>query len=95
MNRSWKRWARKLIHFSALSWCRACSIARGGRNVDHFDVMTTLIDWVEAGVVPERIEAARIENGEVVRTRPLCSYPEVAVYEGNGSTDEAENFTCQ
>ena len=68
---------------------------RGGRNVDHFDVMTTLIDWVEAGVVPERIDAARIENGEVVRTRPLCPYPEVAVYKGNGSTDEAENFICQ
>ena len=68
---------------------------RGGRNVDHFDVMTTLIDWVEAGVVPERIDAARIENGEVVRTRPLCPYPEVAVYKGNGSTDMAENFTCQ
>ena len=68
---------------------------RGGRNVDHFDVMTTLIDWVEAGIVPERIDAARIENGEVVRTRPLCPYPEVAVYKGNGSTDMAENFTCQ
>ena len=68
---------------------------RGGRNVDHFDVMTTLIDWVEAGIMPERIEAARIENGEVVRTRPLCPYPQVAAYRGKGSTDKAENFACQ
>ena len=67
---------------------------RGGRNVDHFDVMTTLIDWVEAGVVPDSIPAARIENGEVVRTRPLCPWPKVASYNKRGSTDSAENFVC-
>ena len=68
---------------------------RGGRNVDHFDVMTTLIDWVEAGVTPERIEAARIEDDKVVRTRPLCPYPKAADYKGKGSIDNAENFVCR
>jgi feruloyl esterase len=33
-------------------------------------------------------------NGKVVRTRPLCPYPEVARYKGAGSIDEAENFRC-
>ena len=66
----------------------------GGRNVDHFDVMTTLIDWVEAGLSPDRIDAARIEEGKVVRTRPLCPYPQVARYRKRGSTDKAENFVC-
>jgi hypothetical protein len=36
----------------------------------------------------------RIEDG-VVRTRPLCPYPQVARYRGTGSTDEAANFTCK
>jgi hypothetical protein len=34
-------------------------------------------------------------NGAVVRTRPLCPYPQVATYKGSGSTDEASNFTCE
>jgi len=30
----------------------------------------------------------------VVRTRPLCPYPQVARYKGSGSIDESANFTC-
>jgi hypothetical protein len=30
----------------------------------------------------------------VTRTRPLCPYPQTAVYNGSGSTDDAANFTC-
>jgi feruloyl esterase len=52
------------------------------------------VNWVEAGKAPERIEAARVVAGKTVRTRPLCAYPLVARYKGNGSTDEASNFAC-
>ena len=31
----------------------------------------------------------------VLRTRPLCPYPKVAVYDGSGSTDDAANFNCR
>jgi feruloyl esterase len=34
-------------------------------------------------------------HGAVDRTRPLCAYPDVAVYKGTGSADEAANFTCR
>jgi len=27
-------------------------------------------------------------------TRPLCPYPQVARYKGQGDTNEAENFEC-
>jgi len=30
----------------------------------------------------------------IVRTRPLCAYPLVARYRGNGSTDDDANFVC-
>jgi feruloyl esterase len=30
----------------------------------------------------------------VARTRPLCPYPQIAKYNGSGSTDEAANFSC-
>jgi feruloyl esterase len=39
--------------------------------------------------------ASRVEHGKVVRTRPLCPYPQAATYRGNGSTDEAKNFVCR
>ena len=32
--------------------------------------------------------------GRIVRTRPLCPYPQTAIYKGTGSTDDAASFTC-
>jgi len=65
----------------------------GGVNVDRFDGMAALINWVEGGHAPDMIPASRIENGKVTRTRPLCPYPQVARYEG-GDIDRAESFRC-
>lgn len=58
------------------------------------DLDAALVRWVEKGVAPERVIAAKMKGAEVERTRPLCAYPLVARYKGNGSTDEAANFTC-
>jgi feruloyl esterase len=30
-----------------------------------------------------------------VRTRPLCPYPQVAKWNGTGSSDDAANFSCR
>src|SRR5688572_8683961 len=48
-----------------------------------------LVNWVENGIAPEQILAA---GGG--RTRPLCPYPQTAIYNGTGSTDDAANFHC-
>ncbi len=40
------------------------------------------------------MEARQIEKGKIVRTRPLCPYPQVARYKGQGSIDDAANFSC-
>jgi feruloyl esterase len=66
----------------------------GGPGPDRFDALTALESWVERGVVPESITASKQREGTIVRSRPLCPYPEVAVYDGAGSTDLAENFYC-
>jgi feruloyl esterase len=29
------------------------------------------------------------------RTRPLCPYPQIAIYSGSGDIDDAANFTCE
>jgi feruloyl esterase len=66
----------------------------GGVGTSLFDAATPVVTWVEAGTAPERIEASRVVAGKVVRTRPLCAYPQVARYKGSGSIDEAANFAC-
>jgi len=67
----------------------------GGAGPDKADWVTAIDAWVDGGQAPERIIARKISNGETKRTRPLCPYPQRAVYKGNGSTDEAENFVCR
>jgi feruloyl esterase len=66
----------------------------GGVGPDRNDAVTAVIDWVEKGKAPESLIASKVVGGQVVRTRPLCPYPQVARYNGQGSVDEAANFSC-
>ena len=66
----------------------------GGVGPDQHDPMTAIINWVEKGQAPASILASRVVNAQVVRTRPLCPYPQVARYSGQGSIDDAANFRC-
>ena len=67
----------------------------GGEGPNTFDVVTALEQWVEHGNAPDQIIAAHSTNSIVDRTRPLCPYPQNAVYKGAGSIDEAANFVCR
>jgi len=72
------------------------SECNGGAGTDVFDMFAVLRDWVEREKVPQEVIASKVNgNGSAIRTRPLCPYPQVAVYKGSGSTDEAANFSCQ
>jgi len=66
----------------------------GGIGPDRHDPMTAMIDWVEKQKAPESMVASKVVENKVVRTRPLCPYPQVARYSGQGSIDEAANFRC-
>ena len=69
---------------------------RGGDGTDTFDPMAAVSAWVEKGKAPDRIEAShQIRGGGVDRTRALCPYPQTAVYNGIGNTDESANFSCK
>jgi feruloyl esterase len=68
---------------------------QGGSGTDKFNGIAALSEWVESGKAPGRIPASHQTAGKVDRTRPLCPYPQTAVYKGTGSTDEAGNFTCK
>lgn len=67
----------------------------GGPGPNSFDAVSALEAWVERGTAPDSIVAEHSSQGMVDRRRPLCPYPEVAAWLGNGSTDEASNFVCR
>ena len=66
----------------------------GGIGPDRHDPMTAMINWVEKSKAPDSMVASRVVDNRVVRTRPLCAYPQVARYSGQGSIDDAANFSC-
>ncbi len=67
----------------------------GGPGPTAFDMVPALEQWVERGVTPAKVVAARIVDKTVQRTRPLCPYPSVARWTGKGSSDDATNFVCK
>jgi feruloyl esterase len=63
------------------------------------DIVAAVDRWVEQGIPPDRITATKFAddipaNGDVAFTRPLCPYPQVALYKGHGNTNDAANFYC-
>lgn len=73
----------------------------GGEGPNSFDTLGTLDAWVQSGRAPNRIIATRVATPGPdaaplpPMTRPLCPYPQVAVYDGQGDTAEAASFRCE
>ncbi len=66
----------------------------GGTGPSVIDMLSVIDSWVTEGKAPDRIIAST-PPGQKPMTRPLCPYPQVAVYIGSGSTDDAANFVCK
>jgi feruloyl esterase len=60
------------------------------------DLTLALERWVEQGVAPAQVIAAKRQDPSASpsRTRTLCAYPQVARYKGSGSSDDAASFSC-
>ena len=67
----------------------------GGDGPNQFDPMAVLERWREGNVAPDQIVATHATRGAVDMSRPLCPYPQVAKYKGEGSTTDAANFACK
>lgn len=67
----------------------------GGPGPNQFHAMAALERWVEAGVAPDQIISYHVSDNRVDMTRPLCPYPQVAQWNGVGSTSDSANFVCQ
>ena len=81
-----------------------CSITGVGPN--SFDSLTAIEDWVEKGKAPEALKvsvadhqfspgapkAAALKSPNW--TMPLCKFPEMARYSGQGDVKDGANWTC-
>jgi Tannase and feruloyl esterase len=85
---------KKAPHFARLFMVPGMTHCQGGIGPDRNDAVSAVIDWVEKGKAPDQLIASKVTNGQTVRTRPLCPYPQVARYKGQGSIDDAANFSC-
>ena len=67
----------------------------GGDGPQPQGLFTAVVNWVEQGQKPESVLASKALPDGATRTRPLCPYPKVAAWTGQGSTDDAANFRCE
>ncbi|ROV95847.1 hypothetical protein VSDG_05134 [Cytospora chrysosperma] len=70
----------------------------GFENAQH-DALMALMNWVEKNVTVDSIIATTWNNvsdptSGVYRQRPLCPYPQKAVYDGSGDMNSAESWAC-
>jgi Tannase and feruloyl esterase len=62
------------------------------------NVLMALEQWVEKGRAPSTIVATKYVNDDSAKgalaTWPLCPYPQIAKYKGQGDSKDAANFVC-
>jgi Tannase and feruloyl esterase len=78
-----RRVGRELEHYGHCS---------DGEGPNAFDKVAYLERWVGHGKAPAELIASHLTDRKADRTRPLCSYPQVAKYKGTSSIDDAASF---
>lgn len=64
----------------------------GGPGPSQADWIELVRNWVEKGIVPERVILSKTEDGKVSMTRPVFPYPKRAIYDGKGDPDKESSF---
>ena len=85
--------AEKVAEWSRIFLVPGMAHCGGGPSLDHFDMLSAAVNWVEKGAAPDFV----IATGHAFpgRSRPLCAYPMHAQYIGTGDTQDARNFQCR
>ena len=72
-------------------------LGQGARDPQH-NMELALVEWVEKSVAPSAIVATKFVDDDpskgVKFTRPLCPYPQVAKFNGDGDPNDAASFVC-
>lgn len=66
----------------------------GGYGPGVVDSMTAVIDWVEAGIAPDRLLAQSPADAPRKYKRAYCPFPQRTRYKGTGNPEDPANFEC-
>jgi hypothetical protein len=55
---------------------------------------SALVDWVEKGIEPDQVIGESSGPAATPLSRPLCPYPQTAIYLGSGDIHDAVNWVC-
>ena len=64
----------------------------GGPGADRFDMIAAMDNWVEKAEAPTRILATKANSK---MSRPLCQYPKLPIFKGEGDPNDERNFQCK
>lgn len=79
-------WSR-LFMVPGMAHCRG-----GEPTVDDFDLLTSIVNWVEQKHAPESVVATGASLPG--QSRPLCAWPKFAQYAGSGDPKDASSYRC-
>ncbi len=92
-DRALQAWFRTFL-YPNVDHCAGGTGPQPGSQVNG-PLFDALVKWVEQEKAPDRIMATkRDEKGSIARTRPVCAYPQTAMYSGKGNIDDQANFQC-
>jgi feruloyl esterase len=77
--------------FTRLFLAPGMAHCRGGDGPNTFDTIGALEAWREQGVTPVQMIGFNPQSG---LSRPICSYPQFAKYDGTGNLKDASNWSC-
>ena len=67
----------------------------GGPGPSFVNFLTEIDQWLDTGKAPEQVTAYWLdETMQPNGSRPVCSYPKIARYDGKGDTRNAASFSC-
>lgn len=64
----------------------------GANSYSSFDMLTSLVNWVEKGVPAAAVPASR--TLPTPAKRPLCPFPQYARFNGTGDSAKPESYSC-
>jgi hypothetical protein len=79
--------------FARLFMAPGVAHCAGGDGPQPQGLFESVVNWVENDSAPETILATKQIEGDT-QSRPLCPYPAKAQWTGEGSSNNASNYTC-
>lgn len=64
----------------------------GGPREAKMDFLAPMLDWVENGKKPDKVNVNFYEDNQVARTRPEWPYPSQSIYSGSGDLADAGSW---